>query len=326
MHILYLIHDLVHHTKVRGGDNRVAIALEPVLEGLFGLTAQGKGVKHGKKIGRLLHLWSARDYFPSSTIDTLRDTVGDARRSENAGTVDVKAAEGDQTEKTQREKPFDLPATHGDYNTAWYDLPAASLMQHIIPNSTKPIKGSLVQPLHFQPGPADTKVAEAVKNLILDSKKLYGEEKESEEAKWDIDELGQRVVKDSRGAKKMEETYYGWSEEFAVKMARKKKGLVPILSREDRDDRAYSSDRSMSRSRSRSRGGNGRGGNGIFGGGSRGSYSRSISRSRSTSRGQNRGYGVRGGGYGGAGGMGPPRGRGSRSATPEGMMPRGLGY
>lgn len=315
----------MHHTKVRGGDTRVATALKPVLEGIFSLTAQGKGIKHQKKLDRLLHLWSARDYFPSSTINTLRDAVRDARSTDNnAGTADVKAAEGDKTEKTQREKPFDLPATHGDYNTAWYDLPAANLMQHIVPNSTKPIKGNLVQPLQFQPGPADAALVDAVKTLVLASKRMYGECEEDEEGKWDIDALGQRVVKDSWGTKKVEETYYGWSEEFAVRMARKKKGgLAPANLRDDRDDRAYSSDRSMSRSRSRGKSGKG---NGEYG---RGSFSRSTSRSRSRSRGQSigqgRGYGGTGGrGYGGE--MGSPRGRGLGSATPENMMPRGLGY
>ena len=223
---MYLIHDLAHHTKVRGDDTRVATALEPVLGPLFSLAAQGKGVKHGKKLDRLLHLWSARDYFPSPAIDALRDAVRDARKgtgdSGNVKTGEDKVDSG----KEKREQPYDLPATHGDYNTAWYDLPAANLMQHIIPNSTKPIKGSMVQPLQFQPGPAGSALVDAVKNLIMDSKKMYGEDDEEEGVKYDVDELGQHLVKDEFGTRKIKETYYGWSPEFAMKMAAKKKGVL----------------------------------------------------------------------------------------------------
>lgn len=326
LHILYLIHDLVHHTKVRGGDSRVAHALEMVLEGLFGLMAQGKGVKHEKKVDRLLQLWSDRDYYPSSTISRLRDAVRTAQQS-SGDTTPTRGQKGEKGEdgkaKEKREQPYDMPATHGDYNTAWYDLPAANLMQHIVPNSTKPIKGSMVQPLQFVPGPAEKGLADAVKHLIDDAHNLFGEGgRDGEAENWDIDELGQRVVKDELRGRKIEETYYGWSEEFAIRMGRKKKGLGPSTirdngrdSRNDRD-RSYSSSRSMSRSRSRSRSPAGRGMG--FGRGRKGSYSGSDSRSRSRSR----GYGGRGhdrGGLGAGGGIG-------RSATPENMMPRGLGY
>lgn len=279
-------------------------------------------------------------------MDRLRETVQDVRLQVSRGS----APGGNSDEKEEgkeggekKEKPYDMPSTHGDYNTAWYDLPAANLMQHIVPNSTKPIKGSVVEPLRFIPGPADGEVAAAVKMLIDDSHKMWGESEESEEAKYDLDSLGQHIIKDELGNRKIKETYYGWSEEFARKMARKKKARnAPLrIGREDsadRDmDRSYSSERSMSPPTGPRRMGLGgdrpRGGDGGmgYGGGGRDSRSRTRSRSGSRSRGRGRGYGggdgYQGGNAGYGGGMGPPRGRGrsSRSATPD-DMPRGLGY
>ena len=344
LHILHLIHDLIHHTKIRGGDERLAAAFESYVPALFSVTAQEKGRKHAAKIDRLMDIWSSKRYYPGVYMDRLKETVQGVRLGAEKGT----AARTDEPrsfeeENKHKEKPYDMPATHGDYTTIWYDLPAASLMQHIIPNSTKPIKGSLVEPLRFTPGPADQEVAAAVKALIDDSHSMWGESEEGEEAKYDLDALGQRIVKDEMGNRKVQETYYGWSDEFARKMARKKKARKPPLSdgredsvERDRDmDRSYSSERSMSPpsgprgigfSGDRPRGGDGR----EYGGGGRDSRSRTRSRSGSRRRGGGRGYG--GGGYQGGnagygGSMGPPRGRGrsSRSATPD-DMPRGLGY
>ena len=342
LHILYLIHDLIHHTKLRGGDERLAAAFEPYIPALFSTTAQEKGRKHAVKIDRLIDIWSSKGYYPGLYMDDLRKTVHSVRLQAEKGSAATTDEPSSVTEENKhKEKPYDMPATHGDYTTTWYDLPAANLMQHIIPNSTRPIKGSLVEPLRFTPGPADPQVAAAVKALIDDSHSMWGESEEGEDAKYDLDALGQRIVTNEMGNRKVQETYYGWSEEFARKMTRKRKARKPPPGggREnsvDRDrymDRSYSSERSMSPPtgpRLMGLGGDRpRGGDGGRGYGDRGSRSRTRSRSASKSRG--RGYGVGGGYQGGNGGyaasMGPPRGRGrsSRSATPD-DMPRGLGY
>lgn len=345
LHILYLIHDLLHH-EIRIGDRKLAAAFEPHICALFSVTAQEKGRKHAAKINRLIDIWRTKGYYPPLFLSGLREAVKNAHLQGNRGaqpTEDGKEEEGKEHKERGRERAFDMPATHGDWSTAWYDLPAGNLMGHIVLNSTKPIKGSQVEPLRFTPGPADQHVAAAVKALIDDSHRMWGESAESEEVKYDIDSLGQRIVKDELGNRKIEETYYGWSDEFARKMAKKKKARNAPLrgAREysvdrDRDmDRSYSSERSMSPpsgprgigfSGDRPRGGDGR----EHSGGGKESKSRTRSRSGSRSRGGGRGYaggGFQGGNAGYGGSMGPPRGRArsSRSATPD-DMPRGLGY
>lgn len=351
IHILYLIHDLIHHTKLRGGDGKLAAAFEPYIPTLFSVTAQEKGRKHADKIDRLIEIWTSKSYYPSAFLNRLQDAVKDVRLQGARGLAptgndeEARGKEGERDEE-KKERPYDMPSTHGDYSTAWYDLPAANLMQHIIPNSTKPIKGTQVEPLRFTPGSAEPDVAAAVKALIDGSHRMWGESEEGEEEKYDLDSLGQHIVKDELGNRKIEETYYGWSDEFARKMARKKKAhKAPLGGRREhgveRDigmDRSYSSERSMSPPSGprgmgfggdRPRGGDsGRG----YGAGGRDSRSRTRSRSGSRGRGMVRGYGGGGyqgenDGYGRSGNMGPPRGRGrsSRSATPDDML-RGLGH
>lgn len=149
-----------------------------------------------------------------------------------------------------------MPQHHGDADTKWYDLPAGNLMLCIQPNSTKPINPSMVKPLQFNPGPAELEVIEAVKGLLSDAKAIYGESTDGDstpaEAEYDIDELGQHIVRDKASRKQViEETYYGWSERFCTNMKRKLNGDVPE-SRSPSRSRSRSRSRSYSRSRSRS--------------------------------------------------------------------------
>lgn len=226
-----------------------------MLMGLVGSAASFKDCpKHQKKIQDLLKLWEEKDYYGAGYVDKLRETANNAAENgdnaENATTSDAK----DEmfTSRSTKSTPYVMPASHGDASTPWFDLPAANLMPHIIPNSTKPINPDMIRPLRFVAGPADESLVTAVKTLLDDVEIMFGETSRDEEDSWDIDELGQPIILDEiTGDVIGGEGYYGWSRSFCDKMKRRKKGLdMPDL-----DDERGRDSRSRSRSSSSSRGG-----------------------------------------------------------------------
>ncbi|KAI9763789.1 MAG: hypothetical protein M1840_009114 [Geoglossum simile] len=206
-----------------------------------------------------------------------------------------------------------MPAMHGELSTPYYDLPAGNLMPHIIPNSVAPINPHLVKPLQFVAGPADERLATAVKDLLRNVGDIFGDrDRLNEGTVRDVDELGLPTLRrDASGELIGADGYYGWSKAFCEKTKdRRKEKKFRGRGRRGRSEsrsesltprkrRRYSnSDNSRSRSRDRLR-----------------SYSRSRSLSNERSRTL----------YGGSSKNGLPskaRGCSPRSRSPPGRYQR----
>ncbi|KAI4147498.1 MAG: hypothetical protein L6R39_003096 [Caloplaca ligustica] len=241
--ILYLLHDVLHHTKFHcpasaetAGSDRM---LEPYVMQLVALTSAHEPTKHAqhiRKLKDLIDIWSAGEYYPSPLIAALRMTVndalngkrdvltGDVESLQRLGTLEEAGSDG------RRAAPYVMPPAHGDNSVPYYDLPAGDLMPCIVPNSTTPIDPRMVKPLEFRAGPADEGLVQAVKSLLQDAATIYGTPRPwYEMEKSDIDELGQLVIQDEfpREAS-VSEGYYGWSRAFCERMKlRNKRGNVP---------------------------------------------------------------------------------------------------
>ena len=307
LYILYLLNDLLHHVKHHTNSSKY-----PPLEGniqsplihLFGfVSAYSIDVypNHHEKIQRLLDLWDDNGYFQSLHITKLRETVANAAKlgfpfaDDETSTANTFGDEGLGEEK--KEAPYIMPASHGDSMTPFYDLPAANMLPHIIPNSATPIKPQLVKPLQLKEGPADEDLSTAVKNFLRNIDSL-DEAISDEEMIVDIDELGQYVKRDEITGDVLEgDGYYGWSRAFCEKMKRRGAGFRRVpnalgrdssfdrgsIARRQKNDDSSSSGRSRSRSRSWSNSSRSR--KVIRRRNERASISRSRSRSRSPSRG-----------------------------------------
>jgi hypothetical protein len=264
LHILYILNDLLHHTKYHekelAAHSTLTGHIQPFLIELFGLAAayeQTRYVKHHRRVSDLLGIWSQYGYFSSSFIDKLRNTVTNVGQEggQNSQGHSQQDDEGDLVSaKQRRDAPYIMPATHGDASAPYYELPAANMMPHIVPNSAIPIDPQAMKALQFVAGPADQSLVNAVKGFLGEVDLLYGQKSpEDEGISMDIDEMGQIVLKDEvTGEAIGGEGYYGWSKAFCEKMQRRKRGL------EDKDDdgrRGLSESRSRSPSRSRSRSG-----------------------------------------------------------------------
>ena len=290
LHILFLLNDLLHHTKYHlqstSAYSTLSYNLESYLvELLRAASAYGleKYPNHHRKIQDLLGLWNQKDYYELSFINKLRVTVAN---SAALGQVGVSrpangAPEDEATETLTGKKGalFIMPASHGDLSTPYYDLPAGNLLPHIIPNSTVSIDPQQVKPLQFVPRPADETLTRALKDFMQNVESLdmpTGNDDEGVEI--DIDELGQPMIRDvETGGLVRGEGYYGWSKAFCEKMKRGWNGEDTIGVSTERGD---SMNRSPSPRKRRRH---------SFSGSSRRSYpsSRSISRSlrlRSRSR------------------------------------------
>ncbi|KAL8772758.1 MAG: hypothetical protein Q9209_002103 [Squamulea sp. 1 TL-2023] len=278
LHILYLIHDLLHYTKFHGAQwadgTSTARTLETHVVQLVTLTAtydQGIYRHHFARLNDLINIWAESNYFPSSVVAALRDTVtsascGDfsAVKTTEPSATSIDTA-GNNTGERQKDLPYIMPASHGDASVPYYDLPAGNLMPCIIPNSLTPISPQTVKPLQFRAGPADEKLARAVKTFLQDINIIYGAHSpEQSYDTLDIDELGQPIVlENAPGHIEATEGYYGWSKAFCEKMKlrstdnqRAGSPLHPRMSQQLHKRRRGSSsysDRSLSRSSATSR-------------------------------------------------------------------------
>ena len=314
LHILYLLNDLLHHTKYHlDSSSAYSIltgTLQPHLVQLFGAAGAYNAAvyfKQHKRLNDLLRIWENNGYYQSSYIQKLRDAVSNAASTGSAGQeddslhVNGKNQDGSQKEVHNRKAaPYIMPATHGDPSAPYYDLPAGNMMPHIIPNSTAPINPLFMRPLQFVAGPADDSLVHTVKDFLKEVDALYGGGVDPLETSIaDIDELGQQIVHDELSGEVIGgEAYYGWSRAFCEKMKRREgNGRAPRLSYSDDQDlrrnisprkrrRYSSSDEERNgdgrRSRSSSRSSRAR----FAGTGA--SRKRSFSRSRSSSRDESR--------------------------------------
>lgn len=277
LHILYLLNDLLHHSKYHldttATFSTVSGSLQPYVVDLLGHAAaydRQKYPRHHRRLDDLLDIWSEHGYFSPDLIHKLREVVKNSASTGAAppSSTDVLASEGDVTKKLPgKDAPFVMPSTHGDPSTPYYDLPAGNMIPHIIPNSTIPLRAESIRPLQFMAGPADETLVQALKGFLKDVDQIYGiEELVKGDGNTDIDELGQRVVRDEITGDILDgETYYGWSRAFCQQMkkrpddsrsrSRSRSGTRHGANRRRYSDSSMSDDslRSQRRSQSRSR-------------------------------------------------------------------------
>lgn len=278
LHILYLLNDLLHHTKFHLESSSVHSTLtaniQAPLISLIGTTsAHDPGVfeKHHHKIQDLLDIWVERSYFDPVYNQSLRETVDKSPKTDPAGPglgssrlqTNLKEASGEQ----KADAPFIMPSAHGDTSMPYYDLPAGNMMPHIIPNSATPINPQILRPLQFIGGPAEETLVTALRDFMRE----VGTTSKSgrhDDALPDTDELGNVVARDiTTGDLIGGEGYYGWSRAFCEKMKRRRDGIENAIgtmggdqsfdrSSSPRKRRRYSyseSSRDWDRGRSRSR-------------------------------------------------------------------------
>ncbi|KAH7165744.1 hypothetical protein EDB81DRAFT_780312 [Dactylonectria macrodidyma] len=245
LHLLYIINDVLHHVVKTNGDSRFATVWESALPNLVASAAAFDNCpKHKKKLESLIGLWEEKKYFDTNFYSTLQDAL---KNGVVASQVSTDPQSSTTSLKLNKDAPYVLPSLHGDPTIPWYDLPAASWLPHLTPNSTKPMMPELIRPIQLVSGPANKTLATAVKNLLSDVERIYSKgQKTSDEANVDLNELGERVVLDEvTGEIVGGETYYGWSRQFCEKMMERRKKKTKGSSR----------GRSRSRSSDYSRGG-----------------------------------------------------------------------
>lgn len=255
LHILYLLNDVLHHTKYHMETNSafatLSGSLQPFIVDLLGAAAsfdREKNPKHYRRLDDLMSIWETHGYYAADYVGKLREVVKNA-----ALATAVKAAVGSagedagSVEKTAAlEAPFMMPPSHGDSSTPYYDLPAGNFLPHIVPNSPVPLRPESIKPLQFLTGPADKKLVAALKLFLEDVDRIYSSEEapSCENGFVDIDDLGQTVIRDQTTGEIVDgETYYGWSRAFCAQMKKR--------NAKDSSRRSRSQTRSRSRSRSR---------------------------------------------------------------------------
>ncbi|KMU75877.1 hypothetical protein CISG_10410 [Coccidioides immitis RMSCC 3703] len=174
LHILYLLNDLLHHTKYHSGHTSpfatLTGSLQPYLVDLFALAAafdRQRNPNHFRRLAELLDIWEYDGYYSKDYINKLRETVAnpefqDAQGLESTG-QGMRAQAGKKIHP--KDVPYIMPATHGDPMASYHELPAGNLLPHIIPNSSIPIKTQSVKALQFVAGPADESLIRAGKVL-----------------------------------------------------------------------------------------------------------------------------------------------------------------
>ncbi|KAL8972754.1 MAG: hypothetical protein Q9183_000369 [Haloplaca sp. 2 TL-2023] len=233
LHVLYLLHDFLHHTRYHvselADDATSHNALEPYVLQLFAIISAyqpSECSQHFRKLHAILDIWAKEQYYPLAYIETLRETVEKQGSLSGVPTEILEpaalargAVEAATTEG-RKNAPYIMPPCHGDISDPFYDQPAGNLLPHIVPNSMVPIKPHLVQPLQLNAGSASEDLANAVEALLQDASDIYGAKTRSADThKSDFNALGQPVlvhgsskdVADSEG-------YYGWSKSFCTKM------------------------------------------------------------------------------------------------------------
>lgn len=233
LHILYLLHDFLHHVEFHGArladGTGVIRTLEPCVTQLVTLAATYDSNRYSRHFGRLndlVNIWGESNYFPSTVVAVLRDTITNATDGSMSvahnteplrSTIDTA---GNGVGENQKDAPYIMPASHGDASLPFYDLPAGNLLPCIIPNSSTPISPQMVKPLQFRAGPADEELARAVKAFLQDIDVLYGYRRPRQSYnESDIDQLGQpTALVNTPEDISANEGYYGWSKAFCEKM------------------------------------------------------------------------------------------------------------
>ncbi|KAL1991875.1 hypothetical protein VTN49DRAFT_5183 [Thermomyces lanuginosus] len=273
LHVLYLLNDVLHHTKYHSERDsstfvNFSTALQPHIVELLALAASyndQKNPKHHRRLGQLLDLWADYGYYGAEYVEKLRETVKNRQSTVATKKADgASSGEGEQQKESQRNAPYIMPGTHGDPSTPFYDLPAGNFIPHIIPGSPVPIRPDRVKALQLHAGPADGKLVDAVKKFLKEADRIYDPSSAAadEDVDIDIDELGQTIIRDRKTGEILHaDTYYGWSRDFCEQMKKRKREDGHRGRSQSRDEGARkrrrsdsrSSDDRRSRTRSRSR-------------------------------------------------------------------------
>ena len=251
LHILYLLNDLFHHTKYHIESpltfSTLTDHLQSFLEDLLGAASAYNleiYVNQHKCIADLLNIWERKGYLQSSYIRKLKDTASNASKAGYNDRDNDAIVSEEVFSEERKDAPYILPSSHGDPSTPFYDLPAANMMPHIMPNSVKAINPKFVKALQFAAGPADEHLVVAVKEFLENVDLLDVHGFGDREDGIDIDELGQTVLGDEAAEDGLEgEGYYGWSREFCKQIKNRgvEVGAVgKILDRAGGDERSLS--------------------------------------------------------------------------------------
>src|SRR5690606_27507405 len=207
LRLLYVIHDLLHHSAVHEPDPVYAQNLEQYLPKLFTTTVFPGARKQKKRVDKLLDIWEEKRILEAGTIASLRQTVKDAV-SATGDSLQAQQADKDIQAKPDPSKNLLLPEQHGDPSLPFYDLPAANMIPHMIANTTTPISAKNVKPIKFDSRKPSQELIAAVDDLVRSVADMYGNQ---DIGKADSDAIGGTVGIDGEG-------YYGWSKSFCESM------------------------------------------------------------------------------------------------------------
>lgn len=229
LHLLYLINDLLHHTKYHSQNpSTFSILAENIWTHVVELLRiastyeLSRSKSQSRKIENLVNIWTVHGYYDDSSIQKLRDTIA---KSTNGDVLDadessktVNGTPGPTLDDEKSDVRCFMPATHGDSSTPYYDLPVGNMMPHIFPNSTTPINPQVLKPLQFGKASAREDLLMAVKIFMKDISMNVGSAKHDNMC-IDINDLGQPTFRDGATGDLIDaDGYYGWSREFCEKM------------------------------------------------------------------------------------------------------------
>jgi hypothetical protein len=220
LHLLYVVNDVLHWTKFHDGralSEALAKALFSAISQILCISAaRDEAPKHRKYLADLISIWDESEYFSPGQLEELKCSFQIACEKGEVALTDTLAKTASL--EHGKEVPWTMPAMHGDPLTPYYDLPAANMMPHIVPNSSRPIDTYRMTPLQFKHGPADPKLVSVVQDFLKDVDEIYNPQDEVGTVVTDIDAMGQTIVLDEMGERIGGETYYGWSRAFCEKM------------------------------------------------------------------------------------------------------------
>lgn len=264
LHILYVINDLLHHTKYHLDGNvafsTVSGSLQPFMVDLLGHAAVYDGQKHPKHHGRLeqlLGIWISNRYFGLDLLQKLREVVrnGAAAGPALPSSNDISTDETDTTKKQfHKDTPTIVPSTHGDSAMPRHDLPAGNFVPHVIPNSSIPVYADNMKPLQLLAGPAAAELVQTMKCFLKDVDLASGTEELVNDGndRDIISGLALRVPQNEITGNHNGSAYFAWTPAFDQQIQEGSPDASPSHSNWSRS-RSRSRSRRQSRSWSRSR-------------------------------------------------------------------------
>ncbi|KAL9087242.1 MAG: hypothetical protein Q9165_006736 [Trypethelium subeluteriae] len=178
IHLLYLINDLLHHTKYHAQQTgnhailtaRMKLHLPELMRDAASFDAS-KNKKLHQKLHDIISIWEDNNYYIKEFCNTLHQIA------ESAGKVSGDSqARGEETGNATNSNsqiatnvPLALPSTHGDRTAHWSDLPTGCTMQHVARNSTRPIKLREMRQLELNSRSAEPAMVEAIKWSLIES-------------------------------------------------------------------------------------------------------------------------------------------------------------